>query len=103
MASYPPVALPIGTPSAQDMLTCNRSKFPSRKLPKKLETSMNIDQLKESVSKLLDQQLRRVKRAITNLREAVPALQKMEKKSCHLENRLVSADSRKVVLKMVEG
>jgi hypothetical protein len=39
-----------------------------------------------------------VKKAITNLREAVPALQKMEKKSCHLENRLDSTDSRKVVL-----
>jgi hypothetical protein len=82
------------------------SKFPSKAIPKKPETRINIDRLEQLISlhesKLLDQEIARARRTVDYLRNGAPALQARRLGSCLVENRLSTSVAKLAVLKTVD-
>ncbi len=80
--------------------------FPSKAIPKKPETRINIDRLEQLISlheeKLLDQEISRARRTVDYLRNGAPALQMSKLGSCLVENRLSTSVAKLAVLKTVE-
>jgi hypothetical protein len=108
-----PVPVTVGNtahqPATQErvpVLSTDWPKFPSKAIPKKPETRINIDRLEHLISlhesKLLDQELTRARRTVNYLRNGAPALQMSRLSSCLVENRLSSGVAKQAVLKTVD-
>ncbi len=80
--------------------------FPSKAIPKKPETRIDIDRLEQLISlhkeKLLDQEISRAKRTVDYLRNGAPALQSSKLGSCLVENRLSTSVAKLAVLRTVK-
>jgi hypothetical protein len=79
--------------------------FPLKGIPPRPETRVNVQRLEEIVARhehlLLEQEVKRAKRALDYLRNGAPALQLTKLKSCLVENKLASNEARSAVLKTV--
>ncbi len=88
------------------VLDTDWADFPSKAIPKKPETRVNIDRLEQLISlheeRLLDQEISRARRTVDYLRNGAPALQTSKLGSCLVENRLSTSVAKLAVLKTVE-